>query len=387
MKLELDDRQRTLRTAFRDFFARHGSSHVTPLDDAASGSRDRSRWRAFARRGWLAVTVDQSAGGLGLGEVEAGLLAEEMGRALVGNAYLGAGFAIDLLRLAIPTEATNDVIADAACGALRITLAGEREWRMAEPVTVTLDHARRTLDGQCLFVPAALRVDALLVLAADEGMPHLLLVPAVDQTFDAELQPDLADSDFHRIRFRDLELAHTGVLTPGGITANAYRRALSHARLRLAAYLVGLGDGALELGVERARTRRQFGTPIAHFQSISFGLAALAAELDAMRFSIREAAWRADRGEEVTRVAARVLASTAELTQKLAARVVHVHGTYGLTAASAAQLYYRRAAVDGLLLGSPHELRDEALTTETSNGSASSVSIFASIGERGRTRG
>jgi alkylation response protein AidB-like acyl-CoA dehydrogenase len=136
-----------------------------------------------------------------------------------------------------------------------------------------------------------------------------------------------------------------------------WHRTLPAARIRQAAYLVGLGQGALDLAVGYARTRQQFGQPIGRFQALAFRLSELSIRLDAARLLTRAAARDADRGASVRLAAAQCLATAAELARAVTVAAMQIHGAAGMTAGSDAQLFYRRAAVEALVLGSPTQVR------------------------------
>jgi alkylation response protein AidB-like acyl-CoA dehydrogenase len=137
--------------------------------------------------------------------------------------------------------------------------------------------------------------------------------------------------------------------------------ALVRMRVRHAAYLVGLADAAFGLTLRYARERRQFGRPIAGFQAVSFRLAALVTRIVAARLLTQHAAWQGDRGLDIHAAAAKLLAAAGELARDVTAEGVQLHGAFGMTEAAEIQRYYRRAAVDALLLGTPGRLRQEAV--------------------------
>jgi hypothetical protein len=128
------------------------------------------------------------------------------------------------------------------------------------------------------------------------------------------------------------------------------------AQTRLAAYLIGLAGGALDETVEYTKRRRQFGRPIASFQSVSFRLAALAARLEAARMFVYHAGARIDDGLAIDRIAPQSLALAARLAREVTADAIQLHGAVGMTQQAPVALCYRMAAVAGCLLGSPTAL-------------------------------
>ncbi|MQY12860.1 hypothetical protein SRB5_29990 [Streptomyces sp. RB5] len=204
-----------------------------------------------------------------------------------------------------------------------------------------------------------------LVGAAEAG---LLLVTG--RTPEGEPRTALLDRNAVRLR-RQSDLGRSELYAARAVRApvrawipldDAGRAGLTASRRILqAAYLVGLGAGALRLGCERARERRQFGKPIARQQSVAFTLARLAVRIDAARLLVRAAACEADLGEDCRLTAAQGLAMAAEVAVACVRDVLQVHGSYGLTEDCDAQLYYRRALYEARALGSPARLRAEVL--------------------------
>jgi alkylation response protein AidB-like acyl-CoA dehydrogenase len=147
----------------------------------------------------------------------------------------------------------------------------------------------------------------------------------------------------------------------GEIDSNdIYQSALAHARIRHAAYLVGICRGLFAITHRYTEQRKQFGQSIATFQSIAFRLASFVTRIDAAYLLTHYAAWVADQNGESQRLACELLAVVSDLTLEWTADALQMHGSYGLTEHSEAQGYYRRAAVDALLLGTPAQLRAEA---------------------------
>ncbi len=125
-------------------------------------------------------------------------------------------------------------------------------------------------------------------------------------------------------------------------------------RVLMAGALVGLAGAALELGVEYAKQRQQFGVPIGSFQSIAHGLADVATAVDGAQLLVREAAWAADEAEaDATALARMAFLFAARAAQQATAAALHVHGGYGFTLEYDIQLYHRRAKAWPLLLGDP----------------------------------
>jgi alkylation response protein AidB-like acyl-CoA dehydrogenase len=133
-----------------------------------------------------------------------------------------------------------------------------------------------------------------------------------------------------------------------------HERAVDEWRVLTAGALVGLAGAALELGVDYAKQREQFGVPIGSFQALAHRLADVATVVDGAQLLAREAAWAADEGEDDAVALARMaFLFAARAAQETSAAALHVHGGYGFTLEYDIQLHLRRAKAWPLALGDP----------------------------------
>jgi alkylation response protein AidB-like acyl-CoA dehydrogenase len=164
----------------------------------------------------------------------------------------------------------------------------------------------------------------------------------------------------------DRTLAGPGrvVLASGPDARAAHARATDEWRVLVAASLVGLASGALDLAVAYVKERKQFGVPIGSFQSIQHGLAELPGQIDGARLVVHEAAWCITAGQlTATGATGPEMASMAflfvgEVARATTAACLQYHGGYGYAEEYDAQLYFRRARGWPLVLGDPDEELD-----------------------------
>jgi alkylation response protein AidB-like acyl-CoA dehydrogenase len=262
-------------------------------------------WEQLAELGWLGVSIPEAHGGVGLGFLEEAVLFEELGRAL----YAGPYFAT--VGLALP-----------ALGAEELARVAEGQERWSAEV-----------DG---LVPDLDSVDRVVTEAgavAAEGEE----LPTVDET-------------------RPLgRLSRSGDATP---LAGGLHRPRTLAALALEA--VGIGARALELGVEHASTRQQFGRPIGVYQAVSHQLADTYVEAELARSLAYWAAWCVAEGDEQAQVAATAAkAYCAEAAVAACERAIQVLGGTGFTWEHDLHRYYKRALWIEAFWGHPAALRAE----------------------------
>ncbi|MGA5132600.1 acyl-CoA dehydrogenase family protein [Streptomyces olivoreticuli] len=297
----------------------------------------------------------------GLGRESWAIAAEQLGDVLYQGTLLDTAAAAELVSRTAAGSARDELLAAVAEGA-RIALAARDTGTgtTADPAPLTVGPDGNTVTGSRSFVGFVPEADQLLVIGRAGGTVRAALVRPDAPGVTVRRHEELGRGELYAVGF-DGASVDTWLETDAGTTlAEAWRAVLDGARVRQAAYLVGLGRGALDLAVSYAKSRKQFGKPLGHQQVIALRLADLTARLDAVRLVVRAAAWEADRPAGAPRLeAAQALAMAAETARKIAAETMQVHGAYGMTEDSDAQLFYRRAAVESLRLGSPAELRSE----------------------------
>ncbi|MFD3518691.1 acyl-CoA dehydrogenase [Streptomyces sp. NPDC058657] len=343
-----------------------------PVDEEQARARA-AVWETLAEAGVFDAVVDgtQAPGDLVL-------LGEAMGRALYRGPYPDTAAAAELITAldAHTDSAFADLLDAVADGAGTVALATRAEGTddPSDPSPLTTGHGPDGpwVSGSRRFVAFADGVDWILLVGTEttataDGDPGtvLALVRADDPGVTLRRHDDISRGDLHAVDLHRVPLYGGRPVGTGAPAAAAWRRALAVLRVRHAATLVGQAQGALALGVERAKSRVQFDQPLARHQSVAFTLAALSARITAVRALVEETARGLDRGPHGPGCDLAVLQSlalAAELVRDAAAQCLHLHGAHGMTEDADSQLYFRRAALDALLWGSPAQLWARAAT-------------------------
>jgi alkylation response protein AidB-like acyl-CoA dehydrogenase len=285
---------------------------------------DPDMWATFCRMGAPGIALAESAGGDGAGLAEAAVIGEQIGRHVAAVPFVDSVVAVRLL-----TECGIDV-SDVLTGAVRATVA-----------------LRPATNAQWRFVPSGSIADLVLGLDGDQ----LIAV----RGGAAPVLPNLADLPLcHRSTTGERE-----VLASGTAALALHRRALDEWRALAAATLVGIGAGALAIGVAYTKERTQFGVPLATFQTIGHGLADCHTLVEGARVVAQKAAWAHDVGApEASALAAMAFYFAAQTAETVAGKSLHYHGGYGFMLEYDVQLYYRRAKAWSLLHGDREQLLD-----------------------------
>jgi hypothetical protein len=220
-----------------------------------------------------------------------------------------------------------------------------------EPVALAVAGAPlSTQDGQISarrgFVGFAAEVDFFIVGGGERADLSLALVRADDPSISMRRYEETGRGEAYEVEF-----AGTPVSAWAG-TSVEWEPALANARVRQAAYLVGLTQAALDHAVDYAKERRQFGQPIGKFQGLAFRLSELSMHIDATRMLVH--------ARDAATNAAANLAAASDLARTVTTQTMQIHGAAGMLSDNDAQLYYRRAAVESVRLGTPAQLRHEA---------------------------
>ncbi|MGQ0825925.1 MAG: acyl-CoA dehydrogenase family protein [Actinomycetota bacterium] len=366
-----DPADRELRARWKERFDLHVPSRVRgvehELGEGAGGEAEAPRaaaeWQALSDSDAVRLTLPHAAGGLDRGLRESIVVSEEMGRVLLRSLFLETATVAELLAAAGPEGAHWPRVGAIAAGMHRIgTAVGTgalRAWPPDGPDLVAIANGR-CLHGRAELVPFAAHADSLVVEAHTASGAVLVLVAREDPRIALQRRDDLGRGDLASVTFAGVPVAANDVLCR--CDSSEYSEFLARARLRRAAYLLGIARRAFDMTLAYTRQRRQFGQRISTFQHVSLRLAALAARIEAAGRLLDHVAAEHDRGTSIARQAASTLALTVELSRDVTADAIQLHGAFGILEDADVQRYYRNAAVDGLLSGTPRRLRAAALS-------------------------
>ncbi|HEY6534057.1 MAG TPA: acyl-CoA dehydrogenase family protein [Acidimicrobiales bacterium] len=320
MDVRLSAEQQTLRDSAAHAVSRLGPQAVGQLDDPERRARLEA---VVVESGWreLRMAADDDGTPLASG-VEAAIVAEELGRGLADAAYLGPVMAADLRRLsgAPYAEAMETVVLGPGLASVaRVSVGSVPSGSIAvdadgSPTALVLD-----TDGRVGTV-------ALDGLAPRTDLTRPTATPTASA---AVLEGARPIGDEELARWNALALALT------------------------CADLVGVMRGAIDLAVEYANGRQQFGTSIGSFQAIQHLLAEAYSQMEGSRSAALHAAWAVDAlpADDALAAAALAKAYCARSARTTCETVIQVHGGIGHTWECMAHVFLRRALVSSDLFG------------------------------------
>jgi acyl-CoA dehydrogenase len=221
--------------------------------------------------------------------------------------------------------------------------------------SATLRNGCWILNGTKIWVTNGPIADVVVVYAANDrtkGARGGITAFIVEKGFKGfrvgkiDEKMGLRGSKTGELIFEDCEVPEENVL--GGEVGAGFRTALGAldiGRVSLSAGAVGTSQHLLELGIAHAKRRKQFGQPIAANQAIQWMLADSAVEIHAARLMVYDAAAKLDRGLRVSREAAMVKVYASELANRVADRVLQIHGGMGYMKDSPVERAYRDARI------------------------------------------
>jgi alkylation response protein AidB-like acyl-CoA dehydrogenase len=367
MTFAFSDEQQELRRGLHRFLEdKSPPNQVRRLMETEAGY-DRIVWTQMAQQlGLQGLTIPQEYGGSGFGPVEQLVVLEEMGRALLCAPYFStAVLAVNALRASGDEAAQREWLPGIADGTTIATLAvSEDGGTWATDCLQT--RAQRLRDGYVLhgrksFVLDGTIADRVFVVAQADGGPTLFAVDGRDPRLSRR---PLQTIDMTR---KQAALVFEGVparrVGDEGAAPRIVTRTVEHAIVALAAEQVGGAQRCLEMSVDYAKLRVQFGRPIGSFQAIKHKCADMLLEVESAKSAAYYAAWAAaDGSEELPLVASLAKAYCSEAYFHVAAENIQIHGGIGFTWEHDAHLYYRRARSSEVMLGSPTHHREVAAT-------------------------
>ncbi len=357
MDFGLTPEQELLRRTARDLLADRAPIARVRHMIADGGGLDDADWHRMAALGWQGLVVPEEHGGAGLGMLELAMVLEEMGRVLLPGPFIGTTLAA-LALVAGGSDAQRARWLPRICdGSVRAAIALLEESGRWDPAAFTTvarsDAGALVLSGTKRFVPEAAGADVILcaVRRADDGVLALVLVEA--GTSGLTIAP-LATMDRTR-RVDDVSLDGVRVRPEHVLPCDAeamLAQLLDRGRVMLAADMMGGAERVLEMTVEYAKVRRQFGHAIGSFQAIQHQCADMSVEVEKAKAATYYAACAdADGADDAALASAHAKAIAGDAYRFVTARAIQVHGGIGFTWEHDLHLYFKRAQSDEVTFG------------------------------------
>jgi alkylation response protein AidB-like acyl-CoA dehydrogenase len=325
MNFDYTDDQQAIKSTARDFLA----NRLTPeklRELAEAGEYDAGLWSEMSELGWPGIFIGEEHGGQELGVVELAILQEELGYSLAPSPFFSNAAAGLVIQHAGSEEQKEKWLPGIASGEQRGTVAWVKNG--SAPLVPDADSASLIvlLDGSSATVVEA-------------GSAQVEKVDTIDSTR----------------RFGRVEANGGGE----SLDAADPSEALAPIATALSAELVGVAQRCMEMAVEYAKDRQQFGRPIGAYQAVSHRCAQMMLEVEGARSITLYAAWAADHEPESQELASSMAkAYASDAGWRVAASSLQVHGGIGFTWEHDLHFFLKRAKADGHMFGTAGEHRE-----------------------------
>lgn len=341
-----------VRSTAREFLEdRYSTTRVRELMMSDTGF-DRAAWTEFAEMGWTGLAIPEEHGGAGYGFLELSIVLEEMGRQVTPGPFFASAVLATtaILDLGSPEQQAG-ILPGLASGQTIATLAmfeSSRDWGLTNIASrgskrgdgwVVSGAKRHVLDGHL--------ADKILVVAkVNDGLGVFVVdsqATGVEISQVPVLDPTRRQSE---VRFNDVNAEMLLGDRPGDVA-----RVLALGSTALAAEQAGGAQRCLEMAVEYALARHQFGRPIGSYQAIKHRCAEMLMKVEHAKSTAYHGARVTDDPSELAIAAPLAASICSEAYLWAAAESIQIHGGIGFTWEHDAHLYLKRAKSSSLLLG------------------------------------
>jgi alkylation response protein AidB-like acyl-CoA dehydrogenase len=351
MYFDLTDEQQAIKSTAHDFLAaRYKSERIRELAESEHGF-EQADWEEMAELGWPGLALPEEWGGQGLGIVDLAVLFEEMGYALAPSPLLSTTVAGLALAFCGSDDQRERFLRPLAAGGKR---GAPALWDAGSPATpgsfkmeAKEDGDGIVLDGEKVLVMDAATADFFLVATAD-GRRHLVERGAAGVSVTAEPSIDLTRR-LYSVRFDGVSVSAEDTLPAD---ESDYHSVLFRACVALAAESTGIAQRTMEMAVEYAKDRQQFGRPIGAYQAVSHRCAQMLLETENSRSAVYGAAWAADAEPDSLPLAASMAkAYASDAGWRVPDASIQVHGGIGFTWEHDLHFFLKRGKANAATFG------------------------------------
>jgi alkylation response protein AidB-like acyl-CoA dehydrogenase len=363
MDFGFSEEQEMLRKSARDFLAKESPmTYVRQMMEDDRGFRD-DQWRKMAELGWMGLILPEEHGGAGLDFVDMIVVLEEMGRVVLPGPFFST---VILGGVALNEAGTaaqkTELLPKLAAGDLRVTLAQlepNARWD-ADGVELEAKPAAGgyALSGTKLLVPDAHTADLVIVAGRAPGSKGaegvtLFLVDARAAGVTTTLLRTMDQTrKLCEVVLKDVRVGPDRVLGNRGEGWKLLERIVDRGKVGLCAEMCGGAERVLEMSVEYAKVREQFGRPIGSFQAIQHKCANMLVEVESSKSATYYAAWAvANDVAEAPLAAAMAKAYCSDAYRHTAGEGIQIHGGIGFTWEHDMHIYFKRAKSSEVTFG------------------------------------
>lgn len=373
MTTETDDIAGMLRESACDFAAREQDHRGLRQRMGRLPGYDTRTFAQMQELGWRPALISQQLGGAGMGLREASALAEELGRALLGEPFVAtAVLPVRLFQDAGARAPAEALLQAASAGSKTLALAWQEQPGSIDPAGIATEARRESsglvLSGRKSWVAGAAAATDFLVSAKLDGGVAVFHVPSDAPGLEQSNAWQVDGTPLMELRLRDVQVDAGAMLVPPADGATAVARALDAGAVVASAELLGVARAAFDMTLAYLRTRVQFDKIIGSFQALQHKAVDLLVQRELAASVLEEATAAFDArkasDDELARLASRCKARCSDAALRITRESIQLHGAIGYTHECDIGLYLKRSMVLSAWLGNAtqHRRRHASIT-------------------------
>jgi alkylation response protein AidB-like acyl-CoA dehydrogenase len=362
MDLGLSEEQEMLRKVAHDFLQTECPKRLVRQLDESDEGYSSELWHKMAELGWMGLVFPEKYGGSGRSFLDLAVLLEEMGYNIVPGPFLSTVVLCGLTILTAGSEAQKiKFLPKIASGEMILSLALTEPTVSYGAASVETKAIARNgeyvINGTKLFVLNANVADCILCVARtgktgnpEEGIT-IFLVDTTSPGVKCTLLKTLARDKQCEVVFDNVTVSEKNIVGERDEGWPIVKDILQKATVAKCAEMVGGAQAALDMAVNYAKERVQFGRPIGSFQAIQHYCANMATDVSGSRFITYKAAWKVSEGLPADLDVAIAKAWGSEAYGRVTLSAHQIFGAIGFTMDHDIHLYYRQAKAGEVIFG------------------------------------
>jgi len=364
MDLRLTEEQKMIQKMARDFAEKHVAPIAAEMDE--KGQVPFENIRRMAELGFLGLTTPEEYGGVGADTVSYVIALEEISKACAATAVVMA-VQNSLVNYGLQKFGTEDqkqryltrLAAGELIGAFALTEPGAGSDAAAQRTVAIRDGDDYVITGTKHFITNGGFADVIILFAMTDkekgtrGITAFIVEKGTPgfSVGKEEHKMGIRASNTCELIFQECRVPAANRLGNEGEGFKIAMTVLDAGRIGIGAQACGIAQAALDASIAYAKTREQFGRPIAEFQAIQWMLADMATQIEAARLLTYNAALKKDAGERFSKEASMCKLFASEMVVWVTNRAIQIHGGYGYMKEYPVERYYRDAKITEIYEG------------------------------------
>ena len=362
MDLGLSEEQEMLKASARDFLQKECPKRLVRQLDESDEGYSSELWQKMAKQGWMGLVFPEKYGGNDGNLLDLTVLLEEMGYNILPSPFFSTVVLGGLTILAAGSEEQKtEFLPKVASGEMILSLALTEPTASYEAASVKTKAIARNgeyvINGIKLFVLNANVADYILCVARTKETKNpedgitIFLVDARSPGVKCTLLKTLARDKQCEVIFDNVTVPKKNIMGQPDAGWPIVKNVLDKATVAKCAEMVGGAQAALDMAVNYAKERVQFGRPIGSFQAIQHHCANMVTDVSGSRFITYKAAWKVSEGLPATMDVAIAKTWTGEAYGRVTLLAHQIFGAIGFTMDHDIHLYYRQAKAGEIIFG------------------------------------